>query len=76
MWLFDFFLKKQTAAALNSRIALTFKSSCKRQKEGTITTYCEIVNYLLETYAIVNVNSETDGEIMRFAQLLKKTAME
>lgn len=66
MWLLHFFMNKQAAAALDSTIALCAKSSQKRQKEGTLTKYCEVVEYLLDTYVTDDVIPETDAEIMRF----------
>lgn len=67
MWLLPFFMKKQGAATLDSRFSLRFRSSRKRQKEGTLTTYWEEVIYMLETYATDNIIAETDSKIMRFS---------
>lgn len=75
MWLLHFFMKKPAAAALNSRISLPSKSH-RRHKEGTLTTYCEVVNYLLETYATDDVIAETDAEILRFTQPPTKSPTE
>lgn len=43
MGLLPFFMKNQSAAMLNSRICLEAKSWHKRQKEETLTIYCEVV---------------------------------
>lgn len=59
--LLPYFVMKPGAAALNSRIALKRKSSCKSQKEETIRTYCEVVKYLLETYVNDDVVAETNA---------------
>lgn len=67
MWILHF-MKKQAVTILDSRIALRFKSSCKRQRERTLTLYCKMVNNSLETYATDDIISETDHKIMRFTQ--------
>lgn len=39
--------------------------SCReRQKEGTLTAYCEVVNYMLKRYATDDEITETDAKIM------------
>lgn len=65
-------MQKQTVATLNSRIALS--SNLRRgQKEGALTTYCKLLNYLLETYATNDVIAESDAEIMHYTQPPNKT---
>lgn len=76
MWLLLFFMKKQTATAANSRIALGSNSSLNRQKEGTLTTKCERLNYLLETYFSDDVVAGAGAEIKRFTQLLNETPID
>lgn len=58
--LFHFFVKNQPPAASSSRIALRPKSSHRPQNESTIPAYCEVVNYLMETYATDDVKAETE----------------
>lgn len=54
----------------------TLKSPSKPLKEGPFTMYCEVVNYLLETYATNNPIDETTEKIMRFTQPLNNTPIE
>lgn len=61
---------------LNSKIPLKSKSSQNRQKEGALTTYYKVLNYLLKDYATNDVIAETFVEIMRLTQLLNKTPIE
>lgn len=49
-WLSYVFMKRSTAAKLNTRIILKLKSH-KRWKEVTVVPSCEVVKYLLTTYA-------------------------
>lgn len=60
MWLLYFFMEKKATTALSSRIALDAKLLHKPHEEGTITPYCEVVNYLLKTYATNDIIMETD----------------
>lgn len=48
------------------------KSPPKWQKEETITMYCEVITYLLETYATNDRIAEKEADIIRFIQPLKK----
>lgn len=75
MWLLHFFMKKQAAAALKLRIAL-LPRSCRRRKEGALTTYWEVVNYLLDTYATDDVVAKTHARMGHYTQLQKKTPAE
>lgn len=64
-------MKCPTAAAPSTFLA--FRSvSHRRQKEGTVTTYFEAANYLLDTFAIDDVITEIDADMMCFTQLSKK----
>lgn len=75
IWLFQFFRKMQAAAFLKYRIASRSKSSCKHRKEGILTTYCEVVNYLLGTYATEDEGAKSIARIMRFTQPLNETVV-
>lgn len=66
-------MKCLTAATVNAQIELQSKLH-KHQRVGTVTSYSEAVNYLLDTYATDDVVSETDAKIMRFTQLPKQVA--
>lgn len=48
-------------------MALSSKS-CKFRKEGTLTGYREVINYLLVTYVTDDGIAEMDAEILQFAQ--------
>lgn len=74
-WLLHFSIKKG-ATAFGSRIALRSKSSRKRQKEGTLTTSCEVRKDLPETYAPHDVIAKTEAEVMTFTKLLNKIPIE
>lgn len=58
LWLLHIFMRCPTASALNARIELRSKWH-SRQKEGTVMKYCETVNFLVETYATVDIFGET-----------------
>lgn len=61
----------------SSRVRIALKSELhKRQKEGTVTLYCEAVNYFLETYATDDVIAEADDDMMRFTQPSNKSPTE
>lgn len=49
------------------------KSLRRCQKQGTLTTYCDVECYLLESYSTGDVIPDTDAEIMRFNQPLNET---
>lgn len=66
------FVKHHDAAALNEWIALKSKSH-KRQKQGTVTSYCELVDYFLGTHATDRVIAKTDTGIMQFTQASNKS---
>lgn len=61
------FIKRSAVVKLNTSIALGYKSS-RRQKEGLVNSYCEAVNYLLETYSTNDEIAETDVNMMHFTQ--------
>lgn len=59
----------------NTCVALESKSR-KGQKEGSITSYCKTVSYLLKTYATNNVTAETDANMMQLNQTWNKSPTE
>lgn len=63
LWLLHFSMRRPASVALNAYIALLPKP-CNRPKEGNITSYCEDVNYLVETYATVAGIAESDAYMM------------
>lgn len=67
MWLPLVFIEHREAAALSSRIALSSKLH-KPCKEGTLTTYNEVLNYLLKTHGTDENIAEMDAKILQFTQ--------
>lgn len=65
-------MKKQAGVVLSSRILLRARSSRNGQKEGALTTYWEVVHYLLKIYATDDVIAEPDAKIVRLTQPLKR----
>lgn len=47
----------------------------KHETEGTLTTYHQVVNYMLETYATDNVIAEAEAGITNFKQPARSTAV-
>lgn len=58
--LLHFFMKCHAAAALSPCIAFCSKLH-RPQKRGTVTTYCEVVNYFLQTCMTNDVIVEADS---------------
>lgn len=69
------FHKGPASVALNARITLRSETQ-SLQKEGTVTSYYEAVNYLLETYATDDVITKTDADMMSFTQPSSKLPTE
>lgn len=63
MWLFQYFIKEPAKAPLMHRVCLTDKDS---QQKGKLTTYCQVVNYLLVTYATDDEIAKAEAGIMQF----------
>lgn len=66
IWLFPHFMKEMAKAALSYR-----KSSSKdnnTQKKRTLTTYCQVINFPLETYAADEVTAKAERNIMSYKQ--------
>lgn len=68
-------MKKLAAAALNYCIAAlnyciaSLSKLNRRRKEGTLTSYCEVVTYLLESSATDDFFiAEPDAKILRYTQ--------
>lgn len=66
-WLFYYFIKSSSAAALNTRLCLkqTSLSNTHKAIEVILTTYPEMVSYLLQSYVTDDVISESDAAITR-----------
>lgn len=69
------FMKNLAGAALNSSIRVSLKSN-RPKKWRKFTKYCEVVNYLLETYVTDNIKSEVHAEIRRSRQPSNMRPME
>lgn len=72
MWQFQNFFKERAKAALIHRVCTTRKDDS--QSEGRLTTYCQVVCYLLATYATDNVIAEAKANITSFYQSENKSA--
>ena len=70
VFLFTYFMTGNPAADLSSRIESNPGNFAFHQsrKEDVLTSYCQIVNYLLRTYADNQTISRTNGEIIRLTQ--------
>lgn len=66
IWLFYFSMKKTASAALR---AITCPTSWRRsRKEGKYTSYWEVVNFLLNTYATDDTTAEAYAYIIKNKQ--------
>lgn len=72
LWLLHTFMKHRAAATLNAHITLWPKSH-RRQKEGTVASFCKTFNNLLKTYATGDLIAETDVAMMPFTQPSNKS---
>lgn len=73
MWLFPYFLKELAKAALSNYMMT--QNSGQTHFEGKLTTYCQVVNYMLETYTADNVIVEIEPDINRFKQAADMSAV-
>lgn len=62
LWLFLYFLKNSSAAALTSRLSLMSRSSQSSIK-GVLTIYCQVVNHPSKMHSTDDIIAETDGKI-------------
>ena len=68
-WLFQFFIKSPAKAALVARIRAPNKAKAKHgRKDGILTSYVQVVNYLLRSYATDEVIDREDTKLHRFSQ--------
>lgn len=65
MWLLQLSMKNPSTALFNPNIALRAELSCKRQKEGAISTNIKGLSYFLERYATDDAMAETNTEKRR-----------
>lgn len=60
-------MKKLAAEAFTYHIVQSSNSN-KRQEEGALTSICEVVHYLLDTYATEDGNTEIGAKIFCITQ--------
>lgn len=65
-WLLTHFMKNPARAVFLYRMSDIEDSNTQKQK--TLTDYCQVVNYLLETYASNDVFAKAEAEIMNYKQ--------
>lgn len=64
-WLLHSFMKHPVSAALGSCTHFA-QHRTGVKKDGMVTSYCELINYLFETLATDDIISETDADTMCF----------
>lgn len=67
-------MQKSAGAAFNVRARLS--SSSGSRQEGQLTSYCQVVNYLLPTYAADVIIAEADLNIVNLKQPAGQSAVE
>lgn len=66
MWLFLIFIKEPSRATLAHRMSASIEGNAHR--EGKLTSYCLLIDYLLEAYATYDVIAETEAEVTNCKQ--------
>lgn len=67
-------MEKRAGATFN---ALTYLSSpSPARQKGKLKSYCEVVGYLLATYATEAINTKASMDIMNFMQPAGRSAVE
>lgn len=64
MWLFQYFVKKNTKAFLSARE--TTKKDLRSKDRRKLTSYAQVVKYLLRAYATDKITAEDDADINQF----------
>lgn len=62
-WLFPHFVTEPAKAALPHRMTADKRN---HQQGDKLTTYCQVINYLLETFATDNIIAEAESDITSF----------
>lgn len=65
-WLLNNFMKKPAKDALSHR--MTVIENNITDKDGTLTTFCLTVSYLLQVYATSDALTEAEGAIINYDQ--------
>lgn len=76
MWLLHFYMKESTSSALHTRLASTYEARTRAistRKTAMLTTYPQVVNYLLRTYATDEKIVDIADEVLSFILPLNKT---
>ena len=68
MWIFQFFLKDAAKALVKSRTTATKKKRRKSSSADRLTSYSEVVHFLLKTYATDEVLAEAYADVQNYAQ--------
>lgn len=74
MWSFHFFIKKPAGATLLARTCL--KSFSRSVEKGRLTSYCQVVNCFLNTYATNDIVAEADVDTIIYKQLQDLNAVD
>lgn len=69
MWLAPFFRKEIAEVALTACLSLKLLLSYSSIKEGTLTSYVQVENHILDIQAPDNITTEVDTKVVRFTQL-------
>lgn len=75
MELLPFSMEKPAAASTESGMGLSSKSH-KHSKELRLTSYSEVISYILETYVTDEIIAEMSDEFLRLKQLSNMMAMD
>lgn len=67
-------MKKPAGAALNTRTCLSSLNHARQ--EGKLTSYCDVVSYLLATYATVAIIAKAGMNIKNSRQIACQSAVE
>ena len=70
MWLIVRFMSGPAHHALNARLAPAIQAA----SAGKLTTYCQVIQYLLQTYASDEEIARVDAEVKRFVQQPNQSA--
>lgn len=72
-WAFHLFVKKSSRAAVRACRCLSRSNRVREERE--LTWYCQVVNYLLSIWALVNIISEASMEMINFKQSTDQSAL-
>lgn len=70
LWLFQYFLRDPAKASLTARLGRPHE---RGSKAGKLTSYCQVVNHLLRTFATDDIIAEAEADLTRCVQTDKMT---